>query len=119
MTVTDANGCVVTATTTVNTEGGINSIAFSKTDAACNGIANGSVTATATGTGPFNYVWNTGARTQTISNIASGTYRVTISNAAGCSSQAEVVVGNGRTLTMTTGSSTRKRPRRKPTTAIR
>jgi len=50
----------------------------------CYGATNGSVTAVVTeGKEPFTYTWSTGDTTATISNLAAGTYSVTIKDAAG------------------------------------
>jgi gliding motility-associated-like protein len=105
VTVTDAKGCTANAKVTVNTEGGINAVAFAKTNASCGGKTDGSATAQPTGTGPFNYVWSTGATTATISNVAAGTYKVSVSNTAGCNTTASVNIDNAKNLVMKTSTS--------------
>jgi len=46
------------------------------------------------GTGPYTYQWINGATTSSISNVAAGTYRVTVTDGSGCSKNATVVVGS-------------------------
>lgn len=57
-------------------------------DATC-GMANGSATVNATGSGPFDFTWNTGLMvngvTSTLANVASGNYTVTVEGTNGCS----------------------------------
>ncbi|MFI1743272.1 HYR domain-containing protein [Thalassobellus sediminis] len=51
----------------------------------CFGGTGGSATAVPNGgTGPFTYLWNTGATTQTITNLIPGTYSVTVTDVNGC-----------------------------------
>ncbi len=83
VTVTDANGCVNTASTTVNAVGTL-TVTVSSTNAAC-GIANGTATATpAAGTAPYTYKWSTGATTAGLTLLGAGTYTVTVMDAGGC-----------------------------------
>ena len=54
------------------------------TNASC-GIANGSIVLTVGGATPgYNYLWNTGATSDTLSNVVPGTYTVTISDVNLC-----------------------------------
>lgn len=50
----------------------------------CFGENNGSLSATATGSGPFEYEWSTGSGDQLITGLGAGNYAVTITDANGC-----------------------------------
>ena len=57
----------------------------------CNGDANGSVTVTGSGgtvAGDYTYLWNNGQTTATATNLAPGTYNVTVKDDNNCSSSA-------------------------------
>lgn len=47
------------------------------------------------GTGGYNYMWNTGAMTADLPNVPSGTYSLTITDAAGCTQTASTVIDAG------------------------
>ncbi len=49
---------------------------------------------------PITMVWNTGATTQTISNLAPGTYTVTVSDALGCLKTHSVVLNSNNFLSL-------------------
>ena len=105
ITVTDANGCDAVASVTVNEPSAIG-VSVSGTSPGCSS-AGGSATAMATGgTAPYAYNWSNGSSTSTISNIAPGTYGVTVTDANGCTGTGSVVIdGNGGSLSVTaTGS---------------
>src|SRR6202008_2454424 len=55
---------------------------------------NGSATVSnvANGVGPYTYLWNNGATSQTISNIGAGEYTVTVTDANSCNQTASVMV---------------------------
>lgn len=102
--VTDANGCVTTATVTINAipEVVIDSISTQDASAMLN---DGSATAAISGTGPFVIQWdaNTGNQTgATASGLAPGTYCVTVTDSAGCMDTAcatiGVMIGTGNTF---------------------
>jgi len=68
-------------------------ITMSATDATCPTPNNGTVTANVTGgVTPYAYKWNTLATLQTLTNLSAGTYTVTVTDAAGCSSTASASV---------------------------
>ncbi len=81
VTVTDNNQCQKVATYCV-TPGGCNiQVAVNGTNSSSNSIYTGTGSATATvtgGTGPYEYLWNTGGTTASISNLAIGTYAVLV-----------------------------------------
>ncbi len=86
VTITDNNGCSTTTSATV-TEPQLLAVGLTPTSAACNGSNNGSILATPTGgTAPYTYTWNNGISTNTANptNLNTGTYAVTITDANGC-----------------------------------
>ena len=62
-------------------------VCFGDCDAAIDALPQG-------GTAPFRYLWNTGATTQSIVGIPSGTYSVVVTDANGCTSTATGTVIN-------------------------
>jgi len=87
ITVTDANGCITTASCTVTANQAFNPSA-SVVDVSCFGGSNGSITITnANGTAPFQYSINGGLNYQsnnTFNGLAAGTYTITVVDANGC-----------------------------------
>ncbi|MFN4255141.1 MAG: HYR domain-containing protein [Saprospiraceae bacterium] len=82
--VTDANGCISVFVVQVGLDCAL-SADFANASPTCNGLSNGSITASATGsTGNVTYNWSTGGTSATITNLAAGTYTVTINDDAGC-----------------------------------
>lgn len=84
--VTDANTCTASASATITQPTTMLTATTAVTNVSCFGGSNGSVTLNASGgVSPYTYNWTGGATTQTISNLAIGTYNVTFTDSAGCS----------------------------------
>ncbi|MEW6468474.1 MAG: gliding motility-associated C-terminal domain-containing protein [Bacteroidota bacterium] len=84
--VTDANGCLDTASVTI-TEPTLLTAASSQVDATCFNACNGTATATPNGgTPPYSYQWNTLPIqvTQTATGLCAGTFNCTVTDANGC-----------------------------------
>ena len=98
VTVTDANGCINTASTTVLLSSGTLGVTASTTPSICTSN-NGTATANVTGgTAVFTYLWSpVGATGSTANNLTPGTYTVTVTDANSCSktATATVIVTNG------------------------
>ena len=68
-------------------------ITMNSTEESAPGANDGSASANVTGgTIPYNYTWNTGGTTQTISNLSAGTYSVTVTDNNGCTATDSVTV---------------------------
>jgi gliding motility-associated-like protein len=95
VTITDNNGCSTTASTSVTQPQAL-TVTLTPTSAACNGSNNGSIQATPTGgTAPYNYSWNNGitGNTANPTNLNTGTYSVTITDANGCTAVNSTNIG--------------------------
>lgn len=91
VTVTDANQCTAIQAASLTQPGGL-SLLTSFTEATCN-ISNGTATVTPSGgIMPYTFLWSQGGTTQSISNVPSATYTVTVTDAAGCTQTAYVMV---------------------------
>ncbi|MEQ1745734.1 MAG: gliding motility-associated C-terminal domain-containing protein, partial [Saprospiraceae bacterium] len=78
------NGCTASATAVVTQPTPLG-VSFSQTNVSCFGGNNGSAMASGSGGTPgYSYVWSTGTTGSTISNRPAGTYTVTMTDAAGC-----------------------------------
>jgi len=101
ITVTDANGCTASATTTV-TEPTALTATTSSTQSTCS-AANGSADVVVTGgTGAYTYLWSPGgATTSTATGLAANTYSCLITDANGCTLTATVVVQNANAPVVT------------------
>jgi hypothetical protein len=68
-------------------------VTASGTNVTCNGLCNGTATATAAGIPPINYLWSPGGQTTaTISGLCAGTYTVSIVDGSSCNSTATVTI---------------------------
>jgi len=91
VTITDANGCLLSDTMSVAQPPQSMSASETHVDVSCYGGANGSINLTVTGTGhPFSYSWNNGATTQDLFNLVPGVYSVTVTDQSGCTLQQSV-----------------------------
>lgn len=92
--ITDANGCIASASATVTQPAGaLASSISSSTNILCNGGNNGVVNlAVVGGTAPYNFVWSNGATSQNLNNVIAGTYSVTVTDANNCISNSSVIL---------------------------
>lgn len=99
VTVTDANGCTGMESVTIEAPSEI-ILTTSTTDATCDG-ATGTATVQVTGgTSPYTYLWNdaNAQTTATATNLSTGSYTVTITDANNCTSEATVFVNSESNL---------------------
>ncbi|WP_367183622.1 hypothetical protein [Lentimicrobium sp.] len=104
VTVTDGNGCIVTASAIVNDIGGPTASIDDQTNVLCYGNATGSATVAVTGgTSPYTFLWNdpSAQTTATASGLAAGTYTVNVTDDNGCISTTQVVIAQPAAITLT------------------
>lgn len=93
VTVTDANGCVATAGTTVTQPSTPIQATPLQTNVSCFGGNDGAAAIVATGgTGALSYAWSTGAIIPLVSGLTAGPYDVTITDANGCTLVVPVII---------------------------
>lgn len=91
--VTDANGCADTCGFTLEPFMCKLQVSAQSTSPRCNGDANGSIQLTVVGNvGNLNYAWNSPLAATNLNALPAGTYRVTVSDAAGCRDSVEISI---------------------------
>jgi gliding motility-associated-like protein len=93
--ITDANGCNLTVTGVITQPAAPLSAAVSGTNVLCFGGTTGSASVVASGgTAPYTYSWNTSPAqtTSAATNLASGTYTVTIIDSKNCQTTQSVTI---------------------------
>jgi gliding motility-associated-like protein len=102
LTITDSKGCTATTSATISQPPAMN-ITRVITNVGCNGGNDGAINITVNGgTVPYTYAWNTGATTEDLSGLSAGFYTVTVTDANGCSSNANYNVNEPSPLNFTT-----------------
>ncbi|MBL0053740.1 MAG: SprB repeat-containing protein [Bacteroidetes bacterium] len=106
VTVTDAGGCTISLCVVLTQPNAI-AVSVSTSAASCNGGNNGSAAAAASGgTAPYSYLWSNGGNTSSITGLYPGTYTVTVTDAAGCTTSMSKVVGAPTAIVIVTDSTT-------------
>jgi hypothetical protein len=93
VTVTGPGGCSGVASITVNQTNALN-IAVDSFSTGCGNNNGKAIVTSLNGSSPFTYSWSNGFSTDTISNLASGTYFVTVHDVNGCSATGSTVVNS-------------------------
>jgi hypothetical protein len=95
ITVTDANGCLATASVTITQPAALTATIGASTNVSCSGGNNGSATVSGGGgTSPYFYSWSD-ANSQTTaaaSGLSAGTYTITVTDANSCTATASVTI---------------------------
>lgn len=104
VTITDANNCVVTNSFTITQPTAL-ALSFNKKDVLCNGDCTGTTGVDVTGgTAPYTYSWTPlgpfpGSVLDTIVNLCTGIYSVSVTDANNCTLNATVSIGEPTALT--------------------
>ena len=95
VTVADDQGCEGSASFFVGAGGDLD-VVVTITDASCNGVDDGAIDLDVSGgVEPYTYTWDSGASDAQITDLASGTYSVTIEDSGGCTWTDAIDVGAG------------------------
>src|SRR5258706_3572695 len=104
--VKDNNGCITSATATVNIQPTLaGSIAQSSFINCYNQSTGGLSLAVSGGTSPYTYVWSNGPTTQNISSLAAGSYSVTIKDNKNCTSSQSATITQPSAIVLSNTSS--------------
>lgn len=92
--VTDNDGCTISFSVTVNQPAALAASTASSADTCGLATGSASVTTTTGGTAPYSYAWSGGGTGAVKTNLASGTYTVTITDNKGCVLSSTVAVSS-------------------------
>jgi hypothetical protein len=98
VTVTSSAGCTATASATVaNSNSNLSLTAFPNPNTSCT-TPNGSLDLTVNPGGNYTYNWSNGSASEDLSDLAAGTYTVTVTAGGNCTASASYVVGSSLQL---------------------
>jgi gliding motility-associated-like protein len=98
--VTDGNGCITVLPVTI-TDNTVITATVSTIDATCNGVCDGSaIVVPSGGIPPYSYNWSTGHTINAVGGLCAGNHTVTITDAIGCSTTINVIIGEPALLTV-------------------
>ncbi len=106
--VTDAAGCIGTASVNITEPTQLVSAIGSFTNVTCNGLSNGGATMLVNGgTAPYNYTWTPSAQTSSVLvNVTANTYTGHVSDANGCVTSQQVTITQPQAMVLTASSFT-------------
>jgi outer membrane protein OmpA-like peptidoglycan-associated protein len=91
--VSDANGCKATNSSTITQPRKLIKSIDAITDIRCSGENSGSIFVTVLeGIAPYSFKWNNGAESEDLSNLPAGNYKLTITEGNGCKSTLEATI---------------------------
>ncbi len=103
VTVTDAGGCISTASTTVGVVGQL-SLGIVVSPITCHGSADGSAAVLPiNGTAPFAWLWQGGQTDSMLAGLAGGSYAVTVTDAIGCTDELSFAITEPSALVLYIG----------------
>jgi PKD repeat protein len=77
-------------------------VTLTGTNPACNGQSTGSINSAVTGSGPFTYLWSNGSTAANATNLAAGSFTVSVTNSVGCVATGSATLANPPVLSVTT-----------------
>lgn len=102
VTVTDDNGCTVSAQATVQNTITVSLTVDQQNDVQCFGLANGGIFLTTTGgQSPYTYSWSNSVNTEDNPNLGPGTYDLTVTDNIGCTAGGSYTIQEPPLLTAT------------------
>ncbi|MBL0308190.1 MAG: gliding motility-associated C-terminal domain-containing protein [Bacteroidetes bacterium] len=95
VTVTDVASCSASKGVNIASLSQLNAT-ITKTDIVCNGSLSGKLNTSVSGGLPgYSYLWNNGATTPNLSNLAAGQYEITITDGNGCATIYDETIASG------------------------
>ena len=92
VTITDINGCDTTVNIALTSNEGVSIELIEKTDATCDGVADGSIEVEGAGSTSYEYDWSNDATTALNDELEPGSYIITLTGDEGCIAQNAYIV---------------------------